>query len=142
MLIVNTEIIIARSVKVVWENLVNFQNYADWNPYITSIEGDLEVGSTLKIQFPTVKMNTKIQVVRANKLLRWSAYMGFRGLLDSLHQFEIIEISSTRCRLVQSERFNGLLVPFFRKRIKASATADFQAMNRALKTLVENDLVA
>lgn len=141
MLVVHTEIIIECNAKAVWDNLINFQKHEDWNPYITSIEGVLTVGSTLKVQFPTVKMNTKIQEVRANKLLQWSASMGFRGLLDSIHRFEIVEISSTRCRFVQSEQFKGLLVPFIGKKIKTSATSDFQAMNRALKTLVEKELI-
>lgn len=37
------------SIDVVWEVLTNFQNYPNWNPFITSISGELLPKKVLNI---------------------------------------------------------------------------------------------
>ena len=45
-----TEIIINVPVEKVWEALVDFQKYDQWNQFIPSVDGELALGSVLKVK--------------------------------------------------------------------------------------------
>ena len=40
---INTEITINASTEIVWKVLMDFENYSNWNPFVTRIEGEPEV---------------------------------------------------------------------------------------------------
>ena len=75
----------------------------------------------------------KILAVEPNAELRWSA--GLPGVIGGEHSFTLAPASSGT-RLVQSETFRGLLVPFSSKTL-AAAESSYQALNYALKAHVE-----
>jgi hypothetical protein len=68
--------------------------------------------------------------------LRWIGRLLFPGLFDGEHSFIIEPIPGNSCRLVQAEKFTGLLVSLFGKGFDATA-AGFEQMNQALKTRAE-----
>ena len=44
-----TEIEINSSAKEVWNILINFANYPNWNPFMKQINGELQEGSKLQV---------------------------------------------------------------------------------------------
>lgn len=132
-----TEITINASAEKVWDLLMDFEAYPDWNPFVLSIAGDPEVGQQLKIELESMKFQPKVQEVTPNKKFSWLGHLFFKGLFDGHHQFEIIENGDGSVTFHHSEDFSGMLVGYLQKMLNTKTLDGFNAMNRALKTHAE-----
>src|SRR5437588_4999255 len=74
---------------------------------------------------------TVLRVAPARELA-WLGRVLVPGVFDGEHTFTIEQLDGGRSRLVQSERFSGVLVPMFAKALTATEHG-FEAMNVALK---------
>jgi hypothetical protein len=54
---------------------------------------------------PKVKVSSKYELV-------WLGRLGIPGLFDGKHRFFLEEVDENTTRLIQSERFSGILAPF------------------------------
>jgi hypothetical protein len=136
-----TEIEIDAPPERVWSVLTDFPNYHAWNPFITSVEGELKVGSTLTIRVTPPessesKFRPKLLVCEAPRELRWRGQLLVKGLLDGEHFFRTEELGGGRTRFVHGEDFSGVLLRFLYKRLNQVARG-FVYMNEALKKRVE-----
>lgn len=134
-----TEVEIDAKPVAVWSLLGNPQSYAEWNPFIVSIEGDLIKGSTLVNTIRSQagrKMTFKPTVLKAEpaKELRWFGRLFLPKIFDGEHYF-LLEERDGGTRLVHGERFHGLLLWFIDP---ARFEADFEKTNAALKAHAEN----
>ncbi|MDO5615923.1 MAG: SRPBCC domain-containing protein [Cruoricaptor ignavus] len=139
---IKTEIAINATPAEVWTILTNFDDYPNWNPFIKSIKGNVKVGNkiTARIEPPESKGMTfapTILTFETNKELRWLGHLWFRGLFDGEHTFELIGNTNGTTTFIQSEKFTGILVPFFKKQIDNNTKKGFEAMNIKLKELAE-----
>lgn len=131
---------IAASPRQVWSVLANLDAYQDWNPFIQSASGQLTVGSTLTLRLVPAQgrpltFRPKVLAAQPGVLLCWIGRLVMPGIFDGTHQFELQELGEFT-RVVQSETFRGVLVPFTGRTITATK-GDFRALNQALKTRVE-----
>jgi hypothetical protein len=125
----------------VWHVLTDFGEYAEWNPFIRSIEGDAQKGGklTVRIEPPGGKaMTFKPTVLAAepNRELRWIGRFLIPGLFDGEHTLRVEPIDERRSRFVQKERFKGILVPPFKSALDKTEIG-FEQMNAALKQRAE-----
>lgn len=142
---IHTQIHIDAPPEAVWQVLTDFDGYADWNPFITSSAGKPEVGEKLinRLEPPGGRAMTfkpEITAVEAGKTLEWLGKLGFSGLFDGRHRFEI-EASPTGTKLTQAESFDGVLVGLMKKSLDNQTKSGFEAMNLALKAKVESLVV-
>ncbi|MHA2032081.1 MAG: SRPBCC family protein [Candidatus Kariarchaeaceae archaeon] len=139
---IKSEIIINASAESVWANLMDFESYPNWNPFVRSIIGEQKEGAKLKIFLKNngleMTIKPKVKVVAANKEFRWLGRLVLPRFFDGEHIFEIESISDNQVRFIQREHFRGILVPLLLGRIEADTRHSFEAMNRALKDRVEN----
>ena len=138
----HTEIDIDAKPEVVWQVLTDLDRYPEWNPFITSAVGTPEVGDKLlnRMEPPGGKAMTfkpQVTVVEDGKTFEWLGTLGFSGVFDGRHRFDI-EASPTGTKLIQSESFDGVLVRFMRKSLDTQTKAGFEAMNVALKARAES----
>lgn len=70
--------------------------------------------------------------------LAWLGHLFIPGLYDGKHRFAIEDLGDGRSRLVQSERFSGLLVGPINRRFGEETEAGFHATNAALKGRAES----
>ncbi|MBK1895696.1 SRPBCC domain-containing protein [Chryseobacterium paridis] len=136
---IETEITIHASPEKIWEILTDFKKFPDWNPFITDIQGAIEEGNRIQVKIEPQKgkgMTFKPVIIskKDNRELAWLGTLLFKGLFDGEHRFELIDNNNGTTRFVQSEKFSGLLVPFFN--FDGTATG-FNAMNQKLKELAE-----
>jgi hypothetical protein len=125
----------------VWRVLTDFPTYGEWNPFIPTIAGNVQVGErlTVRLEPPGGKgMTIKPTVLAAEpeRELRWKGRLVIPGLFDGEHTFRIEPIDGQRSRFVHGERFTGILVGFV-KGILGKTEAGFEQMNAALKQRVE-----
>jgi len=125
----------------VWRVLSDGQQYADWNPFITVVAGDLAPGSrpTLRITPPGKRGSTfrpRVVHASAEEGLRWLGRLILPGLCDADHEFRLTSTVDGRTQLVQRETFRGVLVPLLGGMLEPTRHG-FEAMNAALRQRVE-----
>ena len=128
--------------EAVWGALTDLQGYPEWNPFIRSASGDLEVGAKLSMRIHVpggLRMHLwpKLLTVSQPAELRWLGHALIPGLFDGEHRFSLQRLKPQKTRFLQTEIFRGLLVPLFGAYIAAGALRGFEAMNTALKKRVE-----
>ena len=126
----------------VWEFFSDFERYPEWNPFVASLEGQVEVGERVEARLtpPGGKdMTFKPEVLAydAERELRWLGHLLIPGLFDGEHQFLLEPIEGAGTRFIHRESFRGILVPLILKMIGESTRRGFEAMNAALKLRVE-----
>lgn len=139
---VETSIDVAASPARVWEILTDFPKHAEWNPFITSIAGSLEVGTKLaiRVQPPGKKGMRFAPVLLAadpERELRWKGRLFVPGLFDGEHYFRL-EALETGTRLHHGELFSGLFVAMTGQPSFDAIAQGFRAMNAALKSRAES----
>lgn len=138
---IKTEIIIQATPEKVWTILTDIENYPNWNPFITSVKGGIEVGSKIivKIEPPEGKGMTFKPTIRTNVKhleLSWLGVVLFKGLFDGEHKFELIDNEDGTTTFIQSEKFKGIFVWLFNTKKTGSG---FNEMNQKLKELAEKE---
>jgi hypothetical protein len=139
---ITTSIVINATAEKVWAILTDFESYHQWNPFITSVTGEIKVGNSLQVSIAppngnAMKFKPTILVVNKHKELKWKGKLLFKGLFDGEHQFEIIDNKNGTITFVQSENFTGVLVPLFKKTININTKNGFVLMNEKLKERAE-----
>lgn len=136
-----TEIEIAAAPERVWQALVDFASYPEWNPYVKAVEGKLGVGERLALTLTPADGSERRQVVTVVKLepgstLRWTSKLLLRRLFDGEHYFELVSLDGDHTRLIHGEDLSGAMVQHMGPRLTAMARG-FVGMNEALKRWVE-----
>ena len=142
---IKTEITINASPQEVWDILIDFNKYSDWNPFIKSINGNPQIDEKLTVTIEPPKetemiFKPKILTILINKELCWLGHFLVPGLLDGKHKFEIINNANGTTTFIQSEIFKGILVPLFKNKLDNNTKNGFIAMNKKLKELAENSI--
>ena len=125
----------------IWQVLLDFSRYPDWNPQIIQLTGEPKLGASLDEWVEVspgkrMRFKTTILELDAPHRLVWRGTYGASWLFCGVHQFILEPMEDGRTtRLIQREKFSGLLVPLMN--VEESA-AGYRRMNEALKQRVEN----
>ena len=139
---IKTEIDINAPIDKVWNILTDFKTYPNWNPFIVSLEGDVQIGSVFKVVLnpPESKPMTfkpRCLQMELNKEFVWLGKLFFTGIFDGKHIFELKENGPSKTKLVQREEFKGLLVPLLWNQLDKNTRKGFEMMNEKLKEEAE-----
>jgi len=134
---IKTSIRIAATPENVWKVLTNFEAYGNWNPFLKSLEGDVKVGKKIKVNAGGMKFTPNVLAVEENKELRWLGKFLFKGLFDGEHIFLIEDNKDGTVTFRQEEKFNGMLVGLFAKKLDTDTKKGFEQMNEKLKEIAE-----
>jgi hypothetical protein len=136
-----TKIEIDATPETVWAVLSDLPSYPSWNPFIREASGTLAAGERLEVELQpargrSMRFRPTVQAAEANHELRWLGRLVAPGVFDGEHRFTI-EPTARGSRLVQEERFTGLLVPFLARSLRRGTLPGFERMNEALKERAE-----
>ena len=139
---IHTEIDIDAAPEAVWSVLVDLDRYADWNPFVVSASGRVAIGERLvnRLQPPggrAMTIKPSVTAVDTARLFEWLGHLGFRGLFDGRHRFELEPLPGGGTRFLHTEEFSGLLAGLLLLFIRDDTTAGFEAMNDALRGRAE-----
>jgi hypothetical protein len=136
-----TKIDIDAAPEAVWAVLSDLPSYPSWNPFIREASGTLAAGERLEVRLQpergrAMRFRPTVVTAEANRELRWLGRLVAPGVFDGEHRFAI-EPTAAGSRLVQEERFTGLLVPFLARGLRRGTLPGFERMNEAVKERVE-----
>lgn len=128
----------------VWEILLEFDSYPEWNPFVRSIVGLPVEGERLVVTIRppgarAMAFTPAVVALETNKRFAWRGQLVAPFVFDGYHEFHLESVDGERrTRLLQRETFRGALVPIFldQRRIERG----FRAMNQALKERAEGRL--
>jgi hypothetical protein len=128
--------------QVVWQILLDFERYPEWNPFVKGISGKAAVGErlALTVQPPggrAMGFEPTVLAADAPRTLRWLGRVGLPRIFDGEHSFVLEPLAKDRVRLIHAECFRGILVPFLWKGLDTDTRAGFEQMNQALKERAE-----
>jgi hypothetical protein len=138
-----SEIEINASSATVWQTLLDFDQFPEWNPYIRSAEGKPVTGKRILIRTQPpgsrrLVFHPIILTLDQNKELKWRGSSLPRFLFSGEHSFLLEQLDSKRTRFIQKETFTGILVPFVKRLIGKRTAVGFSMMNEALKKRTES----
>ncbi len=134
---ISTQIQISASPSEVWRILTNFQDYPNWNPFLTEVSGTLAKGQQLKINAGGMRFQPKVLRLETARELQWIGHLFFAGLFDGKHHFLLKANPDGSTQFTHSEDFSGILIPLFRGKLLRDTQANFEKMNQALKSVAE-----
>lgn len=140
--VVSTSIRIKANPGRIWEILMEFEKYPEWNPFVRTIEGDVATGKRIKVFIcpPGEKgMVFKPQILKVDacREFRWLGSLFVPYIFDGEHGFSLTDNGDGTTTFYQFERFRGILVPFLSAMLDGSTLLGFEAMNLALKQRAE-----
>jgi hypothetical protein len=125
----------------VWDVITDFAAYPQWNPFITSLEGELRQGARLRATFKLAGRKPQtfrptVTVVEPGRQLTWLGRLAIPKLFDADHELAVAPVDGGT-EFVHREDFRGLLVPLLSKLLTATHRA-FVAMDAALASRAES----
>ena len=138
-----TDFQIDASAEQVWAVLVDFENYADWNPSLPSISGELREGSTVSLTLalpgrPNLNVKAQLREVTPNRRLTWRGRMGADRLFTGYREFSIEPVAENKVRFTHVEDLRGLLAPAFEALMGGSVQRHHDTFNESLKSRAED----
>ena len=125
----------------VWDVLVDFGSYPEWNPFVTSILGDLRQGARLAVRITPaggkgMAFSPVVTELRDAAVLEWQGHLLIPGIFDGRHRFELTPNGDGTTSFVQSETFSGVTIPFVGSMLEDTRRG-FEAFNAAIKARSE-----
>lgn len=99
----------------VWRVVVDFDAYAEWNPYMRIAGGAAARGGAIDVLLEpdgdAHELDATIYVFNPPRKLRWQSRLLAPGLMDVEYEVIVAPVSARVTELTQRAREEGLLVP-------------------------------
>jgi hypothetical protein len=137
---IETTILIKAPAQKVWQVLLDFQNYENWNPFIIKMQGASAVGETLNVSMKmkdgkVMKFTPSVLAVQEAIEFKWRGKLFFPWLFQGEHYFLLKDMGDC-CELIHGEDFKGVMLLLMPSLLTETKTS-FERMNEALKLKCE-----
>lgn len=128
----------------VWDVLTDFARFPEWNPFIRAASGKIEAKGKLTVTMQpsggrATTFSPTLLKVDPYRELRWLGHLGFPGLFDGQHIFELKRLGTAKTLFAQREQFAGIFLPLLVGMLRKETAHGFDEMNRALKSRAESE---
>lgn len=142
MITIETNVLIDSTTEKIWTILTNFEEYEQWNPFMTKVIGNANLGSKIEVNIKTIsgKKRTYFPIItryETNKELRWKGKSFLPGIFDGERIFLLEKFNDCKILFSHKEIFSGLGVRLVRNKLDESLRESFVRMNEALKVRSE-----
>ena len=135
------EIVINAPAKLVWDVILDFENYGLWNPFCPSMKGEAVIGSPLEMQVdlgnglqPQVEYVTKIEPFHT---VIWSMENKPGDPIHADRVQRIAAIDDSSCRYWSIDEFSGEFVAPMMEKMAEQVERGFNACAQGLKVRAE-----
>jgi hypothetical protein len=136
----HTKIEIKQPQKVVWDFLMDFDRYPEWNPLVSKITGEMKEGTVIKAHIVPLGKDFLATIVsyKEGEELIWEGVQGAKFLLTGKHYYQLKAIDANTTELLHGEYFTGMLSSFLSKSLLAKMEDAFVLHNTAVKKMLES----
>jgi hypothetical protein len=123
--------------------LVDLPGHSAWDHQLTHLGGEVALGKTVHLRLSAdgaepYDFFAEVTHLEAPTHFAWLAQTGLPRVFDGHHHFELERLPDGTTKVVNRERYSGVLAPVMeRLPMMAGAPAGFAAMNADLKRRVE-----
>jgi len=137
MLAFEASTIINAPAETIWNVLTDVQNFPEWEPNVSKVEGQAGLGQkiTVHTKFSDRAFPVTVSEFIPNSRMVWSSGMPL-GLFKGARTFTLTPVDGG-VQVKTREEFGGLLLPLFKGQI-GDLQPTFDAFADALKTKVES----
>jgi len=140
---IETNIVIDSTAEKVWNILTNFEEYELWNPFMTKVIGNANLGSKIEVNIKTISGKKRkyypiITRSEANRELRWKGKSFLPCVFDGERIFILEKSNDDKILFSHKEIFSGLGVKLVGNKLDESLRESFVRMNESLKIRAEN----
>ena len=98
----------------IWSLLTESKNFPSWNTTVTSLEGDIALGSKLKLRVPISErtFTPRVTELEAPRRMVWSD--GFAPMFRGVRTYTLNENPDGTTAFSMREVFSGLMLPMIR----------------------------
>lgn len=138
----HTKIEIDRPIQEVWNFLINFDKYPDWNPLVGRLSGDFQEGGTIEVYIIPLKKSffPTLTSLIPEKEIVWKGVQGAAFILAGTHYYRLNALGDQGTELEHGETFTGILSNLLPKKMLANMEQVFKDHNQALKNVMENEM--
>ncbi|MCA9531844.1 MAG: SRPBCC domain-containing protein [Myxococcales bacterium] len=138
---VRAEIDIDGPPEAVWQTLVDFERYPEWNPFTPRVESTLELGAPIDMRVVmrggrTIRQREYVCEHVPGSRVAWEMRLG--RLLHARRVQRVSALDGQRTRYVSEDRVRGLLAPLVLALFERSIQDGFDQAAAALKRRVES----
>lgn len=127
--------------EVVWAVLTDFENYAQWNPFVVQAACDLRPGGAIdmkvKLLGPAQRQVEYIHAVEPGKGFSYNMKPLPLGGLSSFRSHTIIDLGEGRSHYSSHFHLQGWIMPVVRGLMRGALERGFSSMSDALKVRAE-----
>jgi len=136
----HTEIGIAAPTEQVWNALVNFSSYPNWNPLVSWLRGDFQEGGKIQMYIAPLNRSFSATLTRLEqgREFSWVGVQGAAWIIAGKHYYRLESIGDDATRLLHGEYFRGVGSAFISKNLLGTMENAFHAHNQALKERIEH----
>jgi hypothetical protein len=136
----HTEIVIAAPTERVWDALVDFSSYPDWNPLVTWLNGEFRKDGKIQMYIAPLQQSFEATLNRLEegRAFSWIGIKVARWIISGEHYYRLESLDDGSTRLLHGEYFRGIGSAFIGRNLLASMESAFNAHNQALKERVEH----
>ena len=140
---IREEVVIDAPPEKVWAVIIDFPSYAEWNSQLAWLGGVAAPEATLKLRLSAegtdpYEFEPVVSHFEPNVRFAWFARTGAPRVFDGEHFFELEPLAGGKTRLVNRERYSGLLAPIIQRQpMMQGAPKGFVKMNDELKRRAE-----
>lgn len=142
--VVVAECDVAAPPEVVFAVLTDVHRWHEWSTWLAWDDGEMKEGAVLRLRLTPpggggYAFAPTVLTVDAPRHLAWVGRTGLPGVFDGEHHFELEALAGGRTRLVNRERYSGLLSPLFNLLpAMKGAQPGFEAMNDEIARRAES----
>ncbi|MDD9950516.1 MAG: SRPBCC domain-containing protein [Zetaproteobacteria bacterium] len=141
MRVLATEVKIAAPMAKVWQTLMDFEHWHEWNPTVKQAGGQAEIDAVLSITMSRddcqeVSYQPRVYEIQPPHLFRWRATMMAGFLFTNDRVFELREEGGVTT-LSHREEFAGIMAVLWWGKLSQFVIPILEKMNTALKKKLE-----
>lgn len=127
--------------EVIWESLIDVENWPAWSQLYPRAAGVVRIGNTLSLDLalpgqPVQAITPTILDWAPEDHIHWTTRGRF-GLMKTVRYLEIEALSETGCIFSNGEIYDGYLGPRYANRNRRAIRAGFAALGEALQQRAE-----
>ncbi len=135
----HTHLLINAPIALVWNILMDVEQYPAWNPSIVKVWGTLREGGIIYLHHAPLHLILPVRIERLHprSQLVWRGLATFSPIVQGEHYFRLIDMGNGQTELQHGENFSGWLSQILPLSFFSKLRSNYAYHNQKLKIIAE-----